>query len=208
MARRPIHRLPERLIQAFCAGAFLIGGVLQPGVACAQSILDRVLHDIDRRAPDTAGPELFLNMAEHSAVQDEGGSILNRVDGSVRLFGEAPDLAAGAAAFAPGPAPAVQVVVPNMGAVSGHAQVATVVAASNNTGMIDVAREGAARIGGYSATLGNIASTGTDVLGAILQVGQGGAEALQGKMATSSIGSVNTGGITIRINDILQGVRQ
>lgn len=208
MARRSIHRLPERLIQAFCAGAFLIGGVLQPGVACAQSILDRVLHDIDRRAPDTAGPELFLNMAEQIGVQDEGGSILNRVDGSVRLFVDVPDPATGAAAFEAGSPSLAQAMVPNMEAISGHAQVATAVAASNNTGMIDVAREGAARIGGYSATLGNIASTGTDVLGAILQVGQGGAEALQGKMATSSIGSVNTGGITIRINDILQGVRQ
>lgn len=209
MARSTPNHPPDRRRRAICVGAVLIGMALQPGVAGAQSILDRVLKDIDARAPAGMQPELFLNMAEHAAVKDPAGSILNRVDGSVRLYVTPPEIAAVAGgSLAGAPLPGGPGAAPSpLGNQPGFQEVATLVSAANNTGLIEVARSGGLVVDGYSAALGNIAAAGTDVLGAILKVGEGLAETAPGQQATSSVGSINTGGITIRIHNLIEEVR-
>lgn len=221
-SRRWIKTMPQKLQQELqwgrCFPALALVAFCTP--ASAGSILERVLADIAADAPVAGQTDVMMNIAEVVNPATDP-SILNRIDGSTTLVSG--DLMQPAAIGYDTTASTTADLV--------WREIDTQTIASSNTGTIEVAKilpmapvavpedigqagtaaaTGAAQPGGYAVLLGNLAVATTTVIGSISlrteNITNSGATVVQ--QATSSIGTINSGGITLKITQDSEGVAQ
>lgn len=212
------QKLQHELQWGRCFPALALVAFCTP--ACAGSILDRVLADIATDAPAAGQADVMMNIAEVvNPAKDP--SILNRIDGSTTLVSG--DMMQPAAIGYDTEASTT--------ADLAWREIDTQTIASSNTGTIEVtkilpttpvavpedigqagtaAATGAAPPAGYAVLLGNLALATTNVIGSISlrteNIANSGATVMQ--QATSSIGTINSGGITLKITLDSEGVAQ
>ncbi|MFC3086797.1 hypothetical protein [Tabrizicola soli] len=186
------------------------------GAASAQSVLERVLDQIDGSSNMETVNGVFANIAENIGTVGETGEMLTAIDGSITNLLSGFD---GPTADVNNAVTAVEQVTVDLG------DMATTVLGAVNTGDItlgvnqDVSEAIAGtssavsnaidQLGGSadtSAIVLNVASNATDIIGSVNTTFDGLNGSL-GNVATTVLGAVNTGTITSGVNSAVEGIQ-